>query len=340
MTPSTARLLLIDSQEYSSALLREELQRKGFTKVAHCTLPEEIEPRLRDLEPDVVIVNYHYENEQTLVFCSAVKRLDPTLPVVALVSAGPALKRIGSWARETKAIDVVIEKPLSDERFFIVVGDLVAARQSVRQQKAHLARLSNLVPEAALEAIHKQQPGDAEMFDAAVLFTDIRRSTEMVATLRPEEYFAALNRSLSAQTRVLESGQGSVVKYTGDGVLAVFRGMGRVQLALRCALALAGNESQQVLPYGIGLAHGLVLAGFVGDSQRAGRRTQYDVIGSTVHLAARLCSLANPGEVFTTRSLHHASRAPILNARPVGAVTLRGFTQSIDCVALRASPTP
>lgn len=337
MRHTEAKLLLLDSEDYSAALLEAELRRKGFTGIVRCDTRDDIRGVLGEFDPDVVIFNYHYENQQSLAACSEVKQVAPAVPVVAVVAAGPAMRFVSAWAREKKQIDVVIEKPLSDERFFMVVSDLAAARQSVRMQQAHLARLSNLVPEAALEAMN--QSGEAEMFEAAVLFTDIRRSTQMIATLRPEAYFAALNRGLSAQTRVLETGQGSVVKYTGDGVLAVFRGMGRIQLALRCALTLAGHEAQQILPYGIGLAHGLILAGFVGDSQRAGRRSQYDVIGSTVHLAARLCSLASPGEVITTRSLETAARAEIPGARAVGPVAIRGFDQSIDCVAFRSFST-
>lgn len=339
MQTTAAQLLLLDSQDYTSALLREELERKGFTRVAHCDPQGDLGRALAEVQPDVVIFNYHYDNQPGLDACAVVKRLAPTVPVVAIASAGPAMRLVGKWARETRQIDVVIEKPLSDERFFVIVGDLLSARQSVRQQQAHLARLSNLVPAAALEAISGKQPGEAQMFEAGILFTDIRRSTEMIATKRPEEYFAALNRCLSAQTRVLEAGQGSVVKYTGDGVLAVFRGLGRTQLALRSALALAGHESQEILPYGIGVAHGLVLAGFVGDSQNAGRRRQYDVIGSTVHLAARLCSLASPGEVLTTRSLQAAARTELPEARAVGPVAIRGFAQSVECVAFRSLST-
>jgi class 3 adenylate cyclase len=340
MRSTSAQLLLLDSQEYTSTLLREELRRKGFTDVVHCDPRGDIGNSLREVEPDVVIFNHHFDQEQGLAACAEVKRHDSSMPVVAMASAGPAIKQIRVWGQETKCIDVFVEKPLSDERFFAVVADLAAARRSVRQQQARLARLSNLVPAAALDALNKNQSGEAELLEAAVLFTDIRRSTEMIAALRPEEYFAALNRSLSAQTRVLEAGQGSVVKYTGDGVLAIFRGLGRTQLALRSALALAGHESQQILPYGIGVTHGLVLAGFVGDSQQTGRRSQYDVIGSTVHLAARLCSLANAGEVITTRQLHAAARNAASTVRPVGAVAVRGFAQSVDCVALRSPSAP
>ncbi len=340
MAPPEAQLLLLDSQDYSSALLRDELLRRGFPRVAHGDPAGDLRAALAGGEPDVVIVNYHFDSERSLDACAEVKRLAPAVPVVAIASAGPALKHVSAWARRTRHIDVVIEKPLSDERFFVVVGDLASARQAVRRQQAHLARLTNLVPEPALDALRQDRPGEAELFEAAVLFTDVRRSTQLIATLRPEDYFAALNRALSAQSRVLESGRGSVVKYTGDGVLAIFRGLGSTRLALRAGLELTNHEAQEILPFGIGLAHGLVLGGFVGDSHQSGRRAQYDVIGSTVHLAARLCTLAHPGELVTTRRLQLAARAETPEARPVGPVALRGFAESVDCVAFRAAPSP
>lgn len=338
MRQTDAKLLLLDSKHYSSALLQEELQRRGFASIFHCDPSGDLKNAVTGFDPDVVIFNHHYENQNDLAVCAAIKQLAPSVPVVAIASSGPAVKLVSARARETRQIDVVIEKPLSDERFFMVVGDLAAARQSVRQQQFHLARLSNLVPAAALEAMKQHPSGEAEMFEAAVLFTDIRRSTEMIASLRPEAYFAALNRSLSEQTRALEAGHGTVVKYTGDGVLAVFRGMGRSRLALRCAQILAGHETQKPLPFGVGLAHGLILGGFVGDFQQAGRRSQYDVIGSTVHLAARLCSLASPGEVIMTRSLQSAARFEFPNLRPIGPVAIRGFAQSVECVAFQSVP--
>lgn len=175
--------------------------------------------------------------------------------------------------------------------------------------------------------------GDEDLFQAAVLFTDMRGSSDLITRTAPREFFRLLNASLSAQAECVRGFEGDVVKYTGDGLMAVFRGMGRSSLALRCALALARTcERDQRLPFGIGVADGLVLAGFVGPDG-PGERRHHDVIGASVHLAARLCAMAGAGEVMTTTSTHDTAQLPAASLRPMGPVAVPGFPEAIDCVA-------
>lgn len=330
---------MLDREDYSADILIDELRRKGFGPALRLTNASEIAQGLTDANPDVVIFNYHFHHQDSLAECSLIKRLAPQVAIVAVVSAGPAMKLVRNWARETNEIDVVIEKPLSDERFFIVLRDLASAKQAARTQEARLERLTSIVPEAALSIIDKSNHEGAEMFEGAVVFTDVRRSTQLITTLQPQAYFSLLNRSLSAQAKVIESHKGSVVKFTGDGVMATFRGLGSSHLALRCALELGKAEAQSLLPFGIGAAQGLVLAGFIGNSHDAGQRRQYDVIGVTVHIAARLCSMADSGEVIATRSLHSGARIFDTPHRAIGMVAIRGFETGIPCVAFSGKPS-
>lgn len=315
-----------------------ELKGKGFPEVVHVADTAELPTAIASDPPDVVVFNYHFQHADSLTDCREVKRLVPEAAILAVASAGPAMKAVRAWARDSKQIDVVVEKPLSDERFFVVLRDLATARRAARVQQIRMDRLSRMVPEAALEVIDEAASTDrAVRFEAAVVFTDIRRSTNLATALGPEEYFALLNRSLTAQARVIEQFKGSVVKFTGDGVMAVFRGLGRSYLSLRCALDLAVEATQPDLPFGIGVAQGLVLGGFVGDSHQLGNRRQYDVIGATAHLAARLCSTAQGGEVLLPKSLLVAARMTALLHRPVGPVALRGMGTPVDCVALNSA---
>lgn len=66
----------------------------------------------------MVIFNYHSDTLDSLIVCGTVKLMAPLAAVVAIVSPGPALKTVRGWAKQTKSIDVVIEKPLTDDRFF------------------------------------------------------------------------------------------------------------------------------------------------------------------------------------------------------------------------------
>ncbi|MGZ5776720.1 adenylate/guanylate cyclase domain-containing protein, partial [Ramlibacter sp.] len=109
------------------------------------------------------------------------------------------------------------------------------------------------------------QAEDGDLFQAAVLFTDMRGSSDLVNRVPPREFFRLLNGSLCGQAAAIDAHGGTVVKYTGDGLLAVFRGPARAALALRCALALAAAGGREPrLPVGVGVADGPVLAGLLG----------------------------------------------------------------------------
>jgi adenylate cyclase len=179
---------------------------------------------------------------------------------------------------------------------------------------------------------------EQELFDAAVLFTDLRRSAELVTSTSPQEFFRILNTSLSEQSKVVRDCGGRVLKFMGDGVMAVFRGAERARQALHCARELAGPHLHREVAFGIGVAEGRVVGGMVGDAHHEGHLRQYDVIGATVHLAARLCAQAEPGEVLATRRIAQASGL-LLPLRDVGPVEVRGFASAIDCVSLCVAPS-
>lgn len=332
---NNTKILLIDSDDYTASVLLDDLKQRGFINLSLIRTSLDLPQLSVDAKPDLVIFNYHYDQPESLINCSNVKDLLPHAAVMAIVSAGPAMKSVNAWAKQTNSIDVVIQKPLSGERFFSSLEVLIKNSYASRHLKNRAARMANLLPEGALASIDASHSSDAEMFESAVLFTDIRRSSEVITSMPPREFFQLLNQSLSMQAKIIKQFEGAVVKYTGDGVMAIFRGMGRSYLALRCALELAHNENQISLPYGIGVADGLVLAGFIGDSNQAGQRQQYDVIGATVHLAARLCSMAVSGEVITTNSVNLAARLVTSDVRPIGTVAIRGFDVGIDCVAFK-----
>ena len=332
-----ARLMLIDSDAYTSSVLLEGLARRGYVNVEAVTNALELPALLESAKPDMVIFNYPSDQPESLSVCTIIKLMAPQTAIIVIVSPGPALKTVRNWSQKTQCIDVLIEKPLSDERFFMALRDLLQVKVSLRELQLKTERLSKLVPEGAMSAVESGVDSEAELFEAAVLFTDIRGSSQLIRKMPPRSFFKLLNHTLSEQSHQIRQQQGSVIKYTGDGVMAIFRGMGRSYLALRCALDLAAASNSNELPFGVGVAEGLVLAGLLGDSGQAGQRRQYDVIGATAHLAARLCGMANSGEVIATRSINAVAKISSPLPRSIGNQSIRGFDSGIDCVAFNPS---
>lgn len=332
MDQPESRLMLVDHDPYTSGVLVDELLQRGFENIRTVSDFLELPAIIAAAPPDVLVFNYHYDHPETLLACSNARTLAPKAAIVAIVSPGPTIKKLRAWARQNNFIDLIIEKPLSDERFYSAVREILNIKAAARQMETKVQKLSSLVPEAAMSLVEGDYD-DAELFESAVLFTDIRNSSQYILTMPPREFFNALNENLSKQAEVITRYEGSVIKYTGDGVMAVFRGMGRSYLALRCGLELARISANDQIQYGVGIAEGLVLSGFIGDFRKAGERRQYDVIGATVHLASRICSMASAGEVITTRNMEAKARLVAPQSRSIGNVAIRGFDREVECIA-------
>ncbi len=130
------------------------------------------------------------------------------------------------------------------------------------------------------------------------MFTDIVRSTEHAARLGDRRWHDVIvNHDRLIQDRILDY-RGRTIRTTGDGVLATFDGPAR---AIRCALSL--------LEAGRGLDLELRAGLHTGECQLAGD----DLAGVTVHIGARIASLAQGGQVLvsgTVRDLVVGSNIP------------------------------
>jgi adenylate cyclase len=328
-------VLVIDSDAHSTQVLLEDLGARGFARCAHVVAGAQVPAATVKAQPDLVLFNHHFDRHDEVLSCCTAKLAAPHAMVVALATTGPGMQSLRAWNQQHGYVDAILEKPLKPGDLAATLRELGERKRSERGLRERADKLASLLPAGALQALHDGAgagTGD-EMFEAAVLFTDVRRSSEMITSQPARAYFRLLNASLSAQSARVRAFDGAVVKYTGDGMMAVFRGMGRAHLALRCALSLAEPALQDPLSFGVGVAEGLVLAGLVGDFEVAGQRQQYDVIGATVHLSARLCAQAGSGEVLATREVLQASRLG-LQVRDAGPLKVRGFAAAIDCVAL------
>ena len=134
-----------------------------------------------------------------------------------------------------------------------------------------------------------------------MLFADIRNFTAYSERCEPEQIVQQLNAYFEQMVRCIAAEQGTVDKFIGDAVMAVFGGLVDVDnpcdSALRAAQAMrksllelnAGWAGQGLRTFenGIGLHYGPVLQGPIGSSARK----EFTIIGDTVNISARLESL-------------------------------------------------
>jgi class 3 adenylate cyclase len=97
----------------------------------------------------------------------------------------------------------------------------------------------------------------------------------------------------------------------------------------RAVPTLNENVAELDLPplrFGIGLNQGAVVAAHVGTKLRR----QYDVVGDTVNIAARLCSLAGAGEIVLTKAVADETDKSPATLEPMGIVPLKGVRRAIE----------
>jgi adenylate cyclase len=155
-----------------------------------------------------------------------------------------------------------------------------------------------------------------ERRDVTVLFCDIRGFTSMSERLTPEQVVSALNEFYALMFETIFKHDGTLNKFLGDAVMAVFgapiahpdhaaRAV-RAALDMRQAVAELGKRRRAVrkepFEVGIGLSLGEVVAGSVGTEERM----EYTVIGDSVNVAARLQGQAKAGSILLSRRTYEA----------------------------------
>jgi adenylate cyclase len=212
----------------------------------------------------------------------------------------------------------------------------------VREQRER-RRLSQFFSPEVLRAVVRQRDGtslESSRRLVTVLFADIRGFTSLSERLEPEEVAEMLREYLSEMTEVVFKYGGTVDKYIGDCVMALYNvpieDPDHVMNAMRTALemqertlAVSARWEQRlgaVIRSGIGINTGDAVVGTMGSRQRL----EYTAIGDTINLGSRLEALTKEHGVaiiiseFTQRALP----ADFLT-RELGEVTVRGRSQPV-----------
>jgi class 3 adenylate cyclase len=155
--------------------------------------------------------------------------------------------------------------------------------------------------------------GDADRVLATVLFVDVADSTRRAVELGDRRWSSLRNEFEQTVRRTLGSYRGELVNTAGDGVLATFDGPAR---AIRSAAEIRDAVRQTGLEVRSGLHAGEVT------------RSPGDVAGITVHVAARVCALAVPGEVLVTRTVRDLVAGSGIRFEERGEHELKGVPDS------------
>ncbi len=258
---------------------------------------------------------------------------------------------------DEKELKVVIDRALET---YLLRRRNRALMEELQQKAARETEIRRVfqryVPEAVIDEALRVPTEELFVGEArvvAVLSADIRGFTSIAARLEPQRVVSFLNRYFSVMSRIIVRHRGTVSRFLGDGILAVFgapvSSLNNSENAVAAALemidaledfnrdGLAELTGEEVR-IGIGIHHGEVVAGNVGSDERM----EYTVVGDPVHVATRIEELTKgvPNAIFISRSVYDWTRDAI-EVEPLETAELRDLKSAMPLYrVLSGRPDP
>jgi adenylate cyclase len=217
----------------------------------------------------------------------------------------------------------------------------VRAHERLAKEEVARANYSRFLPEYVVKQM-LENPDSFKLGGVTqtitVLFADIRGFTRISEHAAPEKIVGLLNRYFSAMTDIIFAHGGTLDKYLGDGMMALFGAPTVTPKDAANAMAAAVAMQRRMLSIndelraegfpeigvGIGLHTGEVIVGYIGSE----RRSEYTAIGDTVNTASRLESNAKAGEILVSEATAQAARSRYQLA-PRDAISVKNREQPV-----------
>jgi adenylate cyclase len=265
-----------------------------------------------------------------------------TQPIAQLVSATEEMGARTFVALQEPVVSRSDEFGGLARSFNSMAKNLKTSEEKVKRELEVRASLSRYLPSELVEQVVKnpEQLGlGGTSKEVTVLFADVVGFTQLSETLPPETVVKLLNEHFTVATEIVHKHGGIVDKYIGDCVMAVWgaitKGPDDAERALQAAEDMRrwldiGNERWSAeygihLQIAIGIHAGRAVVGNLGSE----KRMEFTVIGDVVNVAARLESIAQPGQILVSAALQARLKEKGHSLQSLGEQHLKGRKTSI-----------
>lgn len=357
-----ARILVVDDVADNVEILRMRLESLGYEVVVAEDGEQALEAVAREL-PDLVLLDIMMPKIDGLEVVRRMKA-DASLPFipVILVTAKASQKDViagldaGGDDYLTKPIDhgALVARVRAMLRIKALHDEVQALNQGleakVRAQVDELERVGRLrrflAPQLAQAIV---SAGDEKILDnhrrdIVAMFCDLRGFTSFAETAEPEDIMALLSEYHGAVGPLIRKYEGTLDRFTGDGMMVFFNDplpcpdaperAARLAIEMRdavAALAPVWSKRGHRLGFGIGMSQGYATLGRIGFEDRF----DYTAIGAVINLAARLCSEAADGQVLVSGRLA-AAVEDMAEVEHLGEREIRGMARPVAVANLRS----
>jgi adenylate cyclase len=233
---------------------------------------------------------------------------------------------------------------------------VIAATAATYERERVRERFTRFVPDSVVDEVLARTEDDLRLggtrLQTTVIFCDLRGFTAFSELRPPEDAIAVLNRYLDEMSAPIRDSGGTLLRYSGDGILAIFGApieqADHADRALDAVREMAGPRLERLNAWtrehglggdfrvGIGVNSGVVMCGHVGSEWRV----EYTAIGDTVNTAARLEAMTKdvPHSVLVSDTTRAVLRRDAPDLRYVDAHAVRGKQAKANLWTLAGAP--
>jgi class 3 adenylate cyclase len=278
------------------------------------------------------------------------------IPIILLTAKADEDTRIDGVEQ---GADAYLSKPFNDRELLAEVRNLLALKASERK----IAELNTYLTESVLgrflppALVKKAAQGELaldlrpEPRMITVLFSDIIGFTQLSNTLRSRRVSELLNEYLTEMTHAIFEHGGTVDKFMGDAILAIFGAPEEISPNEQVRRAIASARAMyktlarlnekwqaqgitQTVQFRCGIHQGTAVVGMFGGSERA----DYTAIGPSVNIAARIQEAAEPSSILVSAAVADYLELEEDAITKYSPLTLKGVDETVLTFSIHPDP--
>lgn len=336
------KILVVDDNSDNIELVRDVLSMAGHHTINALNGPTAI-AMAYDEHPDLILLDVNMPGMSGFEVCSQLKTDDRTahIPIIMLTAQSDVDSRVKGLAA---GADDYLTKPFSPRELMARVDRSLKTKGIADELREKQEMIRNTFERFVAPPIVEQllknpdlvKPG-GRLQPVTVLFADLEGFTTLSETMEPETLLQLLNKYHTHVVRIILQYNGTIDKFMGDAVMALYNTPveqpDHIARAVKSALHIQDELYwlHQKLPVAhrlrinFGIHTGLAVVGNVGTENLM----DFTAVGDTVNVAARLQSLADKGQILVSKHVYEET-TDFVYGRSRGTFHVKGRAEPVE----------